>query len=174
MTWSTQDRSEQLLVLVSSFKTILKVPRSSWNTSKKRSRNGQSMPKSSNSGVKPEFLAELYWIIIIHVHAMWKWFPSGHSVVTENDTKVTLVRPSGDLRVVSGCLPDDALDSFRDHASRCKAGSFGEPLEIEMIHLLNMVMMVMEPIDGTHWWIPLLEIPKCWPKNHEPENSASI
>lgn len=32
--------------------------------------------------------------------------------------EVTLVRPSGDLRVVSGCLPDDALDSFRDHASR--------------------------------------------------------
>ena len=66
--------------------------------------------------------------------------------MTENDTKVTLVRPSGDLRVVSGCLPDDALDSFRDHASRRKAGN-GEPLEIEMIHLLNMVM---EPIDGTH------------------------
>ena len=32
-------------------------------------------------------------------------------------------------------------------------------LEIEMIHLLNMVMMVMEPIDEK--LIPLLEIPKC-------------
>lgn len=31
---------------------------------------------------------------------------------------MTLLRPSGESRMISGCLPDDTLDSVRGHASR--------------------------------------------------------